>query len=99
MIVNVAGDHELPAQFTLGQNYPNPFNPSTAIEYSVPQRTSVEIKVFDVLGREVATLLNEEKSAGVFTVRWDASGMASGVYFYQLQAGSFVDVKKLILLK
>jgi hypothetical protein len=88
-----------PCSYSLGQNYPNPFNPSTAIEYSVPQRTSVEIKVFDVLGREVATLLNEEKSAGVFTVRWDASGMASGVYFYQLQAGSFVDVKKLILLK
>jgi hypothetical protein len=89
----------LPENHALLQNYPNPFNPSTTIEYALPQRAMVEIKVHDVLGREVATLLNEEKPAGAYTVRWNADGVASGVYFYRLQAGDFVDTKKLLLLK
>jgi hypothetical protein len=99
MIVNVAGDHELPAQFTLGQNYPNPFNPSTTIEYSVPERASVEIKVLDMLGREVAALVNEDKPAGAYTVRWNADGVASGVYFYRLKTGMFVRTRKMLLFR
>jgi hypothetical protein len=90
---------EVPASFKLMQNYPNPFNPSTTIEYSLPQRSTVEIKVLDVLGREVATLLNEEKPAGVYTVQWDAKDVASGVYFYRMQASEFVQVRKLLLVR
>jgi hypothetical protein len=85
--------------FNLSQNFPNPFNPSTNIKYSVSQLSTVEIKVFDILGSEVATLVNEEKEPGVFTVTFDASTFASGVYFYQLKAGEFISTKKMILLK
>lgn len=90
---------ELPIQYILSQNYPNPFNPSTTIEYTLPHRASVAIKVLDVLGREVRTLLNEEKPAGAFTVRWNADGVASGMYFYRLKAGGFVQTRKMLLLK
>ena len=93
------GGSELPTQYALMQNYPNPFNPSTTIEYSLPERASVEIKVLDVLGREVMTLLNEENPAGAYTVRWNADGVASGVYFYRLQAGGFLQTRKLLLLR
>jgi hypothetical protein len=85
--------------FNLSQNYPNPFNPSTVIKYHLSTATHVRMTIFDMLGREVRTLLNEQKSAGSYQVSWNASGVPSGVYFYRLQAGSFSETKKLILLK
>ena len=88
-----------PNKFQLFRNYPNPFNPSTRIRYSVLQNTQVQIKVFDVLGNEITTLINEEKPAGNYEVEIDASSLSSGVYFYQLKAGSFIETKKMILLK
>jgi len=85
--------------FILYQNYPNPFNPSTKIKYSVPSSEIVQIKVYDVLGNEITTLVNEVKLAGIYEVEWDASKFTSGVYFYQLRTGNFVKTKKLILLR
>ena len=88
-----------PASFSLSQNYPNPFNPTTNFEFRIANREPVSLKVFDVLGRDVATLVNEVRSAGVYTVHWDASSLPSGVYFYRLQAGGFIQTKKMLLLK
>ncbi len=85
--------------FRLEQNYPNPFNPTTNITYVLPKAENVSLKVYDVLGREVATLVNEVKPAGAYTVPFNASNLASGVYFYKLQAGSFVQTKKMMLVK
>jgi hypothetical protein len=85
--------------FFLSQNYPNPFNPSTIISYQLPVSGDVTLKVFDVLGREVATLVNEEKQPGVYEVEFVASQLSSGIYFYTLEAGEFRDTKKLILIK
>lgn len=92
-------EHQLPESFSLSQNYPNPFNPTTMIEYQLPQRTFVSLKIYDILGREVATLVNEEKNAGVFTVTWNASYFSSGVYFLRMTAGQFSSVKKLLFTK
>lgn len=88
-----------PNSFALHQNYPNPFNPATRIPYSVQVSGFTSLKVYDVLGREVATLVNEVKQPGEHSVTWDAQGMATGVYFYKLQAGNFVQTKKLLLLR
>jgi len=88
-----------PGMYSLLQNYPNPFNPTTTISFSTPQRARLSLKVFDILGREVATLANGQMEAGMHQVSFDASKLSSGVYFYRLQAGSFVSVKKLVLLK
>ena len=97
---------EIPKDFFLFQNYPNPFNPTTTIKYSIPEQTvgnenfrSVRLIVYDVLGKEVATLVNEEKPAGTYKVTWNAANLPSGVYFYQLRAGSYSATKKLLLLK
>jgi hypothetical protein len=89
----------IPSQFILAQNYPNPFNPYTTIRFQVPNSSFVNLKVYDILGNEVATLVNEEKSTGSYEVEFDASGLSSGIYFYKLQAGSFVETKKMILMK
>jgi hypothetical protein len=89
----------VPTVFALGQNYPNPFNPSTVISYSLPVNGSVSMKVYDILGREVVTLVNEVKNAGSYEVTFNASKLASGVYFYKLQSGSYMSVKKLVLMK
>jgi hypothetical protein len=83
----------------LDQNFPNPFNPETQIRYSVKESQLVQLKVFDILGKEVATLVNEVKPAGAYNITWNASSFPSGVYFYRIQAGSFVSTKKMILLK
>ena len=88
----------VPMRFTLCQNYPNPFNPSTTITYELPKSTEVKLSVYDILGREVSVLVNERRNAGVHEVKLDAAGLASGVYFYRLQAGSFVDTKKFLLV-
>ena len=92
-------DESLPKIFNLNQNYPNPFNPITTVQYSIPQRSNVTLKVYDVLGNEIAELVNEEKGMGVYSVSFDASNLASGIYLYKIQAGSFVETKKMILLK
>ena len=89
----------LPAKASLLQNYPNPFNPATEIQYSVARRQYVSIKIYDVLGREVATLVNDVQEPGFKSVRWDAEGIPSGVYFYRLQSGRFVETKKMVVLK
>ncbi len=89
----------IPLEFKLSQNYPNPFNPTTIINYSVPKISFVTVKVYDMLGREVAALVNEEKKAGNYSINFNAGSLASGVYFYRMQAGQFEDTKKLILLK
>jgi hypothetical protein len=89
----------VPAQFSLSQNYPNPFNPSTKIKYSIPEKSEVQIKVFNVLGEKIKTLVNEEKPAGEYEVEFDGSTLPSGVYLYQLQAGGYISVKKMLLLK
>ncbi len=85
--------------YDLFQNYPNPFNPTTIINYQLPVGNHVTLKIYDILGREVATLVNEKTSAGSYSVKFDGSRLASGVYFYRLEAGSFVSVKKLVLLR
>ena len=88
-----------PKGFYLSQNYPNPFNPSTKIRWQSPVSGWQTLKVYDVLGNEVATLVNEEKIAGKYEVNFNASSLASGVYIYKIQAGSFINSKKMILLK
>ena len=90
--------------FNLYQNYPNPFNPTTKIKYTIPsvethRNASVQLKVYDVLGRVVATLVNETKQPGEYEVEFNATLLPSGVYFYQLKAGEFIQTKKMILLK
>jgi len=89
----------LPDEYALEQNYPNPFNPTTKIKYSIPQSSKVVIKVYDVLGNEITTLVNEEKPIGSYELTWYAEGLPSGIYFYRLQAGSFIETKKMILMK
>lgn len=88
-----------PRSFSLAQNYPNPFNPSTTIEFSLPRSTHATVKIYDLLGREVATLVNDQLTAGTHKMEWNVGGFASGVYFYRLQAGEFVETKKLLLLR
>ena len=88
-----------PDSYNLTQNFPNPFNPTTSIRYSIPKRSNVTLKVYDILGNEVATLVNEEKNQGVYTVSFNAAGLASGIYFYTLRADGFVQTKKMLFLK
>ncbi|HTY37155.1 MAG TPA: T9SS type A sorting domain-containing protein, partial [Bacteroidota bacterium] len=89
----------LPSTTVLEQNYPNPFNPSTFIEFSLPHATNVTLKIYNILGQEVATLVDEYCAAGNYKVRFDASKLTSGVYVYRLKADSFVGEKKLLLLR
>jgi N-acetylmuramoyl-L-alanine amidase len=96
-VEQVAG--AIPSTFSLEQNFPNPFNPSTTFEFRMSSSEFVSLKVFDVLGRDVATLVNEMRPAGLYRIRWDASLLPSGVYFYRLRAGDFVQTKKLVLAK
>lgn len=91
--------NNLPFKFELAQNYPNPFNPSTTIQYSLPKNLQVKIKVYDVIGREMATLVNELQKPGVYSVKFDGSRLASGVYFYRIVAGDFVETKRMVLVK
>lgn len=99
ILVGVNDEEKIPTEYILEQNYPNPFNPSTTINYQIPEASFVTLKVYDVLGNEVAILLNEEKSAGIYKVKFDASNLSSGIYLYKLTAGSFSQTKKLILMK
>ena len=99
IVTSVGKQPTQPTYYMLEQNYPNPFNPSTKIKYSVPQTSQVVIKVFDVLGKEIETLVNEEKPSGTYELNWNATQLSSGIYFYTIQAGEFIDTKKMILLK
>jgi hypothetical protein len=85
--------------YLLEQCYPNPFKPTTTIKYSIPEMSKVILKLYNLLGEEVATLVNEEKVAGYYTVEFNASSLSSGVYFYRIQAGDFVQIKKMMLMK
>jgi photosystem II stability/assembly factor-like uncharacterized protein len=89
----------IPKEYKLHQNYPNPFNPVTKIQYDIPKATFVSLKIYDILGREAAALVNENKAAGSFTVEFNASGLTSGVYFYRLKTSAYSEIKKMILLK
>ncbi|MDP2039038.1 MAG: T9SS type A sorting domain-containing protein, partial [Ignavibacteria bacterium] len=101
VVTGINEDKTLPTKFFLGQNYPNPFNPSTTINYQLPTAGYVTLKVYDVLGREVATLVNEYQQAGTYNSQFAIRNyqLHSGVYFYRLKAGNFVQSKKMILLK
>ena len=94
-----AEGEELPESFSVSENYPNPFNPSTTFHYSLPQTVNVDVAVFDMLGKRVQTITQGQQSAGTYTVRFDASSLASGMYFYQVRAGEFIQTRKMLLLK
>ena len=103
-IINVSGIDEVlvgltPEVFALYANYPNPFNPSTKIRYAISQTAFTSLKVYSILGEEVATLINEEKTPGVYEVNFDASNLTSGTYLYKLQAGNYTETKKMVILK
>jgi len=98
-ITGIDNNKKIPTEYLLYQNYPNPFNPTTTINYSIPKQSKVTIKIFNVLGREVATLVNDEKPSGYHKVEFDGSKLTSGIYFYRMQADDFVDTKKLIVIK
>jgi hypothetical protein len=89
----------LPQDFSLSQNYPNPFNPSTKIEYSIPEQSLVQLKVYDILGNEVATIINEDQPAGTYRADFNGQGLASGMYIAKLQAGNYTKTIKMSLLK
>ncbi len=104
----IVGDIEsntaLPSKFELFQNFPNPFNPSTTINYSIPQLLSesfqnVQLKIYDILGREISELVNQKQLPGNYEVVFDASSLSSGIYFYKLQTSNFIEIKKMIVLK
>ncbi|HTK82783.1 MAG TPA: S8 family serine peptidase [Bacteroidota bacterium] len=99
VLTDVRPGEEAPVRFVLNQNYPNPFNPATTISYELSSFARVSLKVYDVLGRELATLVNETKARGRYSVRWNASAVASGVYYYRLQAGSATSVRKMLLIR
>lgn len=105
LLTSIEDDEIFPTEFSLSQNYPNPFNPNTLIEYVIARdpdksgKQSVTLKIYDILGIEIATLVNEEKSPGNYSVTFDGSTLTSGIYFYQLRANNFVETKKMILMK
>lgn len=88
----------IPAGYSIA-NYPNPFNPTTMIQYQIPSNGMVTLKVFDVLGREIKTLVSEYKQQGTYTVSFDASKLASGIYFYQIRSGNYISTKKMMYMK
>ena len=90
---------QAPLSYNLSQNYPNPFNPSTTISYSIPAKSQVTLRVYDILGSEIKMLVNEEKTAGTYKINFNASNLSSGIYFYKLQTDNYVKCKKMILLK
>jgi hypothetical protein len=99
LITDVQKEDDVPVAYSLKQNYPNPFNPSTTIEYSLPDNELVKIKVYDVLGNEITTLVNDIQSAGTYKVSFDAKNLSTGVYFYRISAGNFQEIRKMIFLK
>ena len=98
-ITSVVGNNEEPVSYSLKQNFPNPFNPETKIEFEIPKKEFVQLIIYDVLGREVAMLVNEELKAGSYNVVWNAEKNGSGVYFYKIKAGDYTDIKRMLLVK
>lgn len=98
-VKNLKNDYAIPTEFYLSQNYPNPFNPSTSIQYAISSKQFVTLKIYDLLGREVSTLINREIGPGNYTIKFDAGSLPSGVYFYRLKAGSFIQTRKMVLIK
>uniref|UniRef100_A0A7V2ZIV1 T9SS type A sorting domain-containing protein n=1 Tax=Ignavibacterium album TaxID=591197 RepID=A0A7V2ZIV1_9BACT len=99
IITDVENEEQIPKEFSLSQNYPNPFNPTTKISWQSPVGSRQTLKIYDVIGNEVATLVDEYRDAGRYEVEFDASGLSSGVYFYKLTLGSFTETKKMLILK
>jgi hypothetical protein len=105
IIVKVeSANSNTPSDFSLSQNFPNPFNPVTKIKFEIPDQVRndnavVTLKVYDILGREIATLVNEEKPAGEYEVEFNAANLPSGIYFYQIKSGNFIENKKMVLLR
>ncbi len=93
------GDSEMPLEYQISQNYPNPFNPSTIINFSIPEASNVKLIIFDALGREVETLIDNKMGAGNYNADWNASSFSAGIYFYRITANNFVQTKKMVLLK
>jgi hypothetical protein len=98
-ITDVEDEESMPDDYVLSQNYPNPFNPATTIKYQLPEASHVSLKIFNVMGELVQVLIDEEKPAGYHRAYFNAAGLSSGVYFYRICAGSYKDVKKMILTK
>jgi hypothetical protein len=98
-VTDVEVDNPSPEYFNLSQNYPNPFNPSTKIQYSISSNQIVKLKIYDVLGKEITTLVNKEQSAGTYEVNFDGNNLTSGIYFYTITAGNYTDTKSMILMK
>jgi hypothetical protein len=99
-ILNIKNlDGGIPDNYALSQNYPNPFNPTTKINFAIPKQGFVSLKVYDILGRMVSQLVNEVKTAGTYSVDFNASNFASGIYFYKLEVNNFTDVKRMMFLK
>jgi hypothetical protein len=98
-VTPVVFDKEIPTKFALYQNYPNPFNPTTTISYDLPARSRVKLSIYNILGQEVATLVNSEQEPGRYSVKFDASGLPSGIYFYTLQTPYFTKTNKMVLVK
>jgi hypothetical protein len=92
-------DNSIPVEYSLEQNYPNPFNPATLIKYSIPKEEMVSLKIYNTIGEEIETLVNELKQAGNYNISFNASSLPSGIYFYRIQAGNFIETKKMILIK
>ena len=104
MITSVESERQISDEYVLSQNYPNPFNPNTTIKYSIPrhvkhQTSNVKLIIYDILGREVSTLVNRGQNQGNYSCSFNASNLTSGIYFYRLQTGEFVDIKKMLLIK
>lgn len=89
----------MPKDFLLYQNFPNPFNPSTSIRFAIPNESFVKLSVYDMLGREIETLVGENLSPAIYEVKWNADRFSSGIYFYRIQAGDYTDVKKMSVIK
>ena len=98
-ITNIISNGTIPLTFALQQNYPNPFNPATKINFDIPVQSMVSIKIFDMSGREIKEMINTGLAAGSYSVSFDGSGLASGVYYYRIEAGSFIETRKMLLIK
>jgi len=92
-------DNDILDSYSLSQNYPNPFNPTTTIQFSLEEKINVELSIYNILGEKIRTLFNDEMNSGQYKIVFDGSNLASGIYFYRIQAGKFLQTKKMILMK
>jgi hypothetical protein len=97
--ISESSSDNLPDEIHLFQNYPNPFNPTTTIKFDLPKSSEVSLKIFNILGEEIATLVSDRLSAGSYSYEWDGNNLASGVYLYRLQAGEYVETRKMVLMR